>query len=104
MSGLDSRSRTVWSLIRWIAQTIGRDPAIVELPDQIGSLIASAGFLPGAPITRDQWKMLQTDTVVAGAALDIADLNIDPVPMATVAPGGLVQYRKQGRFGTHRAA
>jgi NADH dehydrogenase len=48
--------------------------------------------------------MLQTDNVVAGAALGIADLNIDPVPMATVAPGWLVQYRKQGRFGTHRAA
>lgn len=95
---------TMGALIRWIAQTIGRDPAIVDLPDQIGSLIAGAGFLPGAPITRDQWKMLQSDNVVGGAALSIGDLGIVPVPMATVAPGWLVQYRKQGRFGTHRPA
>ena len=95
---------TMGALIRWIAQTIGRDPAIVDLPDQIGSLIAGAGFLPGAPITRDQWKMLQTDNVVSSATLGIADLGITPVPMATVAPGWLVQYRKQGRFGTHRPA
>ncbi len=95
---------TMGALIRWIAQTIGRDPAIVDLPDQIGSLIAGAGFLPGAPITRDQWKMLQTDNVVSSATLGIAGLGITPVPMATVAPGWLVQYRKQGRFGTHRPA
>lgn len=93
---------TMGELIRWIAKTIGRDPAIVELPDQIGSLIASAGFLPGAPVTRDQWKMLQSDNVVGDSSVTIGDLGITPVPIATVAPGWLVQYRKQGRFGTHR--
>ncbi|RZM26429.1 MAG: complex I NDUFA9 subunit family protein, partial [Sphingomonas sp.] len=42
---------TMGEIIRWIAAAIGRTPSIVELPDIAGSLIARAGFLPGAPIT-----------------------------------------------------
>lgn len=91
-------------LIRWIAKTIGREPTMVELPDALGSLVASAGFLPGAPISRDQWKMLQVDNVVPGGAAGMAELGVSPTPLATVAPGWLVQYRRHGRFGTKTPA
>ena len=91
---------TMGGLIRWIAEATGRDPAIVELPDAIGGLIASAGFLPGAPITQDQWRMLQTDNVVAADAAGLAAFGITPTPLAAVAPGWLVQYRRHGRFST----
>ncbi|MDB5712114.1 MAG: 3-beta hydroxysteroid dehydrogenase [Sphingomonas bacterium] len=91
-------------LIRWITRTIGRDRAIVELPDLVGSLISFAGFLPGAPITRDQWLMLQVDNVVAPGAATLADLGVKPTPLDTVAPGWLVQYRRHGRFTTTTAA
>lgn len=91
-------------LIRWIAGAIGRHPAIVELPDAAAAMIARAGFLPGAPITWDQWQMLQTDNVVADGAEGIATLGIVPTPLATVAPGWLVRFRKQGRFAVSEAA
>ena len=94
---------TMGALIRWIAGAIGRDPAILELPDMVGSLIAMGGFLPGAPITRDQWLMLQRDTIVTGAD-GLAALGIKPTPMDAVAPAWLVRYRRNGRFGTHAAA
>ncbi|MEP7007336.1 MAG: complex I NDUFA9 subunit family protein [Sphingomonas bacterium] len=94
---------TMGALIRWIAGAIGRDPAILELPDVVGGLIAMGGFLPGAPITRDQWLMLQSDTVVTGID-GLATLGITPTPMDAVAPGWLVRYRRHGRFGTHAAA
>ena len=94
---------TMGALIRWIAGAIGRDPAILELPDIVGGLIAMGGFLPGAPITRDQWRMLQRDTVVTGVD-GLATLGITPTPMDAVAPGWLVRYRRHGRFGTHAAA
>lgn len=90
---------TMGALIRWIAQAIGRERTIIDLPDSVGALIAGAGFLPGAPITADQWKMLQSDNVVATDARTIADLGVAPVPMASVAPGWLIQYRRLGRFG-----
>lgn len=86
-------------LIRWIAQAIGRTPAIVELPDVAGDLLSRAGFLPFAPITRDQWIMLQRDNVVAADTPGLTDLGIDPTPMAAVAPAWLVRFRRQGRFG-----
>jgi NADH dehydrogenase len=94
---------TMGALIRWIAGAIGRDPAILELPDMVGSLIAMGGFLPGAPITRDQWRMLQSDTIVTGVD-GLARLGITPTPIDAVAPGWLVRYRRHGRFGTHAAA
>ncbi len=95
---------TMGELVRWIAQAIGRRPAIIDLPDSIGSMIASFGFLPGAPITRDQWRMLQSDNVVSPTAEGIAALGIVPTPLASVAPTWLIQYRRHGRFSSDVAA
>ena len=87
------------ALLHWIATEIGKPAArFVELPDIAGGLIAAAGFLPGAPITRDQWLMLQHDNVVAAGAAGLDAFGIVPTPMAAVAPGWLVRYRRQGRF------
>lgn len=89
---------TMGEIIRWIATTIRRDPAIVALPDIAGALIARAGFVPGAPITWDQWLMLQHDNVAAPGAKGLADLGITATPLAAVAPDWLVRFRRQGRF------
>ena len=89
---------TMAQLQHWIAGEIGRRPTFMELPDAVGSLIAGAGFLPGAPITRDQWLMLQRDAVVGPSAEGLAALGVVPTPMAALAPTWLVRYRRQGRF------
>ena len=83
-------------LIRWIAATLGRKPNFVELPDFAGALLAR---LPGSPISRDQWLMLQQDNVVAAGAPGLAALGVTPAPLATVAPEYLIRFRKAGRFG-----
>jgi NADH dehydrogenase len=87
---------------RWIVETIGCDKPVVELPDVAGAALASLGFLPGAPITWDQWLMLQQDNVASGDGL--AALGIVPTPLGAVAPAWLVQYRRHGRFGRKVAA
>ena len=94
---------TMAALLRWIAGEVNRRPRFVELPDMAGSLLASAGFLPGAPITRDQWLMLQRDNVVAAGAAGLEAFGIVPTPMAAVAPGWLVRFRRQGRFARRAA-
>ncbi|MEG3177251.1 complex I NDUFA9 subunit family protein [Sphingomonas sp. RB3P16] len=90
-------------LIRWIATATNRSPKLLELPDAIGGAIASVGFLPGAPITQDQWRMLAHDNVVSGSD-GLALLGITPTPLDAVAPGWLVRYRKGGRFAVPAAA
>ena len=89
---------TMGALQRWIAETIGRDPKFIELPDAVGATIARAGFLPGAPISWDQWQMLQRDNVVARDAAGIEAFEVTPTPMAAVAPEWMVRFRRQGRF------
>jgi uncharacterized protein YbjT (DUF2867 family) len=91
------------ALIRWIASATGRTPHIVELPDAVGGAIAAFGFLPGAPITGDQWKMLAKDNVVS-TTNGLTLLGIAPTPLDAVAPGWLVRYRKGGRFAVPAAA
>ena len=90
---------TMRELIDWLAAAIGRDVGVMELPDILGQLIASVGFLPGAPITLDQWKTLQTDNVASETLPTLGALGITPTPMESVAPAWLVQYHKAGRFG-----
>lgn len=83
-------------LVRWIAKTLGRTPHFLELPDAAGALLAR---VPGSPITRDQWLMLQQDNVVAAGAPGLAELGVTAEPLAAIAPDYLVRFRKAGRFG-----
>lgn len=92
---------TMAQLNRWVAQAIGRTPRTMELPDGLGALAAA---LPGTGITRDQWRMLQRDNVVAAGAEGFEAFGIRPMPLGAVAPQWLVQYRNHGRFGQDQAA
>ncbi|MEO0500741.1 MAG: complex I NDUFA9 subunit family protein [Pseudomonadota bacterium] len=89
---------TMRELYRFIAKAIGRNIGMPEVPDPIaGTLARTFGWMPGAPMTHDQWLMLQKPNVVGGEnGLDAFDIS--PTPMAAVAPNWLVRYRRQGRF------
>lgn len=86
-----------------LATAVLRHPPMPDLPDAVGSAIASLGFLPGAPINRDQWAMLGRDNVVTGEN-GLAAAGITPTPMAAVAPEWLVRFRRQGRFAKRATA
>ena len=92
-------------LNRRIAEWTGRRRRFLAVPDAAAALMArTTGWAPGAPMTWDQWTMLQSDNVVAADADGLAAFGIAPTPLAAVAPGWLVQYRRQGRFGGVKAA
>lgn len=85
-------------LNRRIAELTGRKRAFVAMPDAIAAAMANGlGWLPGAPMTGDQWRMLQSDNVVSGED-GLAALGIAPTPLAAVVDGWLVRYKRQGRF------
>ncbi|EZP73655.1 3-beta-hydroxy-delta(5)-steroid dehydrogenase [Sphingomonas paucimobilis] len=92
------RQFSMMELNGWIAKAIGRERSLVAVPAPVASMIAKLGFLPGAPITQDQYAMLQKDNVVSPGAPGLAELGVAPTPMEAVAQNWLVRYRRHGRF------
>ena len=85
---------TMLEIQQRIASHIGRKVRFLPLPDAVGSLLAS---VPGGPLTGDQWKLLQRDSVTAGGE-GLTAMGLARTPFDAVAPGWLVRYRKAGRF------
>jgi NADH dehydrogenase len=85
-------------LHRAILEITGQQPEIVTLPDLFASLLSKLGWLPGAPLTRDQWLMLQRDNVPSGELPGLEAFGIRPTPLAAVA------YEWLGRFRGNRFA
>lgn len=95
---------TMAELLGRLSGWTSRSPRLVAVPDAVGGAIARlGGWLPGAPITWDQWLMLQRDNVAGANSEGLDAFGITPTPLAAVAPSWLVQYRKQGRFGGVKA-
>jgi len=90
---------TMKQLHEAILELTGQTPEIVQLPDFVGNLMSRLGFLPGAPLTRDQWLMLERDNVVSDGADGIGAFGIEPAPLASVAWEWLGRFHRGGKFG-----
>src|SRR3546814_4106396 len=91
---------TMLVLNQRIAAAEGRSCSFVALPDAVSGLIAAfTGWLPGAPITRDQFKLLKVGSVASGTVPGIADLGVAPRPLGLFLDRWMTQFRKHGRFG-----
>ncbi len=87
------------ALNAWIGKAIGRERFLIDVPDVAAGLMARlTGWLPLAPMTYDQWLMLQNDNVVESGELGLDELGIASTPLEAIAPGWLDQYQKHGRF------
>jgi NADH dehydrogenase len=90
---------TMRELMAWICEATGRDRTLVDVPDAVAGLIARlTGWAPGAPMTWDQWLMLQKDNVVARGAKGLEAFGLSGTPLIAVAEGWLTSYRRHGRF------
>jgi NADH dehydrogenase len=90
---------TMRELMEWVCETTGRGRPLLDIPDPVGRLIArTTGWLPGAPITWDQWLMLRRDNVVSEGAQGLEAFGLGKTPLAAVSEGWLTSYRQHGRF------
>ena len=89
---------TMRELTRRIGELAGQERELIDMPAFASAAMARLGFLPGAPLTWDQWLMLQQDNVVARKARGLADFGIVPTPLEAVAGEWLARFRKGGRF------
>lgn len=96
------RTIELGELVRWTAQMIGRRRLVLPLPDALGFVQAYVGeWLPGKPISRDNFRSLQLDSVAREDGL--AALGIVATPMETVMPALLSGAGRQRRLDRMRA-
>ena len=90
---------TMRELMQWVCETVGRGRPLIDIPDSVGRLIArTTGWLPGAPITWDQWLMLRSDNVMSEDAEGLEAFGLNKTPLSAVSEGWLTSYRRHGRF------
>jgi len=93
---------TMAELNRRIAAAQGRKRLFAELPDPVGGAIAAlTGWLPGAPITRDQFALLTAGNVSTGLP-GLKALGVTARPLELFLDRWMVRYRNHGRFGNKR--
>jgi len=80
------------------ARSAGHEPDLLDLPNFASSFLSWFGFLPGAPLTRDQWKMLQRDNLPARKSPGLEAFGIEPTALGAVAPEWLTRFRQGGRW------
>jgi uncharacterized protein YbjT (DUF2867 family) len=85
-----------------ILELTGQNPEIVHMPDFVAGLIAKLGWLPGAPITHDQWMMLQRDNVPTEGAPGLEAFGIEATPLAAVGYEWLGRFHRGGKFAGRR--
>jgi uncharacterized protein YbjT (DUF2867 family) len=97
------RTIELGDLVRWTAEMIGKRRWIVPLPDAFGFVQATVGeWLPGKPISRDNFRSLKLDSV--GTTDGLAALGIVATPMDIVVPGLLRGDSWQHRLDHFREA
>lgn len=79
-----------------------QDPELVPVPNFAASLISNFGWLPGAPLSRDQWLMLQRDNVPSGEVPGLDAFGIEPTPLGAVGYEWLGRFNRNGRFAGRR--
>ena len=91
-------------LNRRIAAAQNRERTFIALPDAVsGAFAAATGWLPGAPLSSDQWALLKAGNVLHGEN-GMAALGVIPRPLGLFLERWMVRYRQHGRFGTKAAA
>jgi uncharacterized protein YbjT (DUF2867 family) len=93
---------SMMDLHKAILEISGQKPELVPLPDLFGELLSRFGWLPGAPLTRDQWLMLQHDNVPSKHMPGLEAFGIQPTPLAAVAFEWLSRFHRGGKFAARR--
>ncbi|MSR13996.1 MAG: complex I NDUFA9 subunit family protein [Gammaproteobacteria bacterium] len=79
----------VWTLrqiVDYTARHLGRRRAVIPVPAMLARIQAEVcEHLPGKPFSRDNWRSLQTDSIVTGEN-GFARVGIIPTPIEAVMP------------------
>lgn len=99
---------TLQQILDLIARETDRSFLFIPVPFFVLELVGFiSGWLPFAPMTWDQAKLLRKDNVVgagsdAGHIGTFADLGIQPTPVEAIVGSYLYAYRPSGQYGSAR--
>lgn len=90
-------------LLKLLLEIIERRRLLLPIPFPLAVVLAACiGWLPNAPFTLDQLRMLHSDSVVTPDAVcqnrDCQFFGIDPYPLGAVLPSYLARFRQSGEF------
>ncbi len=95
---------TMLDLNQRIAAAQGRERLFAPLPDfASGGFAMATGWLPGAPLSTDQWLLLKAGNTASGKLPGLKALGVTPRPLGLFLTRWMVRYRKHGRFGSTSA-
>ena len=93
---------TLGEIVSFTARCTGRWCPVMPLPNWLGRLQAEmCEHLPGKPFSRDNWRSLQTDSVVTGTD-GLTQLGIHPTSLTTIVPALLAPTRRAKDHAWHR--
>ncbi|MBS0481782.1 MAG: NAD(P)H-binding protein [Proteobacteria bacterium] len=96
---------TMLDLNQRIAAAAERKPLLAPLPDGLSGLIATlTGWLPGAPITSQQWKLLKAGNTASGTLPGCAELGVQLHPLGLFLDRWMTRFRRNGRFADRLTA
>jgi len=91
-------------LLALIATLTERKPLFIPIPFFLLNIMAAlTGWLPYAPVTLDQARLLRVDNVVktgSDAAIvgTLRDLGVQPMALEAILPSYLWTFRRAGQF------
>lgn len=92
---------TLAQIVRYTARQLRLRRLVIPLPDALGRMQALVGdFIPGKPISSDNYRSLKLDSV--GTCDGLAELGIEPTPIAAIVPFVLAGNRKQAQLDRYR--
>lgn len=95
-------------LMQFIAKTTERNPLFIPIPFFLLAIGAGlTGWIPGAPMTYDQVKLLRADNIVkngrdAKVVGTLADLGVEQTALEAIVPSYLWAYRPSGQYAEAR--
>jgi len=90
---------TFKEVIEYVLRETHRSRKLIRIPMTSTKLAgALLQILPNAPLTLDQARMLETDTVLSGSQPGLLDLGVRPTAVNAVAASYLWRFRKLGQF------
>lgn len=101
---------TFKELLAFISKATARKRTLVPIPFFALDIVAAlTGWLPFAPVTLDQARLLRVHNIVkagpdAASVGTLADLGVQPTSVEAIVPSYLYAYRRTGQYVEPRGA